>query len=105
MSPWLLAIFFDLGLYLVRRIWHDIPVYGGRARGEVRPRAPSLVERPDGRRRRTLSLAGIMGGATSGRVREGGLGLGGQDGTRSNESIDQGLLEDTARTSHGRKIR
>lgn len=35
-----------------------MPYYGGRARGQGRPRAPSLKERPDGHRRR-FSLAGV----------------------------------------------
>lgn len=42
MSPWLLAILYDFVLWITRSIWYEIPVYGGRAKGETRPRAPSL---------------------------------------------------------------
>lgn len=42
MSPWLLAILYDFLLWITRSIWFEMPVYGGRARGETRPRAPSL---------------------------------------------------------------
>lgn len=42
MSPWLLAILYDFLLWVARSIWHEMPVFGGRARGETRPRAPSL---------------------------------------------------------------
>jgi hypothetical protein len=66
-SPWLIAILFDLAFYIARRIWHEIPVYGGRARGERRPQAPNLTR---GRRRRTLSLAGIMTSASPTAARE-----------------------------------
>lgn len=65
-SPWLLAILIDLILYMFRQIWHWIPIWGGHARGQTRPRAPSLKEA----RRRTLSLIGIMGSSSPGRVRE-----------------------------------
>lgn len=42
MSPWILAILYDFLLWVTRSIWHEVPVYGGRAKGEIRPRAPSL---------------------------------------------------------------
>lgn len=42
MSPWLLAILYDFVLWVTRSLWYEIPVYGGRAKGETRPRAPSL---------------------------------------------------------------
>lgn len=44
MSPWILAIVYDFVLWVTRSIWFEIPVYGGRARGETRPRAPSLKD-------------------------------------------------------------
>ena len=43
-------------LYVVRAVAYEIPYYGGRARGQRRPRAPSLVERPNGKRR-TISFS------------------------------------------------
>jgi hypothetical protein len=69
MSPWLIAILIDLFLYLFRQIWYWVPVWGGRAQGKTRPRALSLQDA----RRRTLSLAGIVGSASPGRVREEGF--------------------------------
>ena len=50
-GPWLLALVYDLILYLWRVASHEFPYVGGRARGQERPRAPSLKERPDGHRR------------------------------------------------------
>ncbi|KAL6711154.1 hypothetical protein ACN47E_005685 [Coniothyrium glycines] len=55
-GPWAALLVYDLILYIVRAIAYEIPVIGGRARGKARPRAPSLTERPSGRRRR-FSLA------------------------------------------------
>jgi hypothetical protein len=46
-------------LYIWRAGTYEIPVIGGRARGRGRPVAPSLSERPDGRKR-TLSLTGTV---------------------------------------------
>lgn len=62
MSPWLIAFAFDIIYYFSRSIWYYIPVYGGRAQGGARPRAPSL---PDSTRRRTLSLTAMMSGSAS----------------------------------------
>ena len=50
-GPWALLIVYDLILYIIRSIGYEIPYIGGRARGRRRPRAPSLVERPNGRPR------------------------------------------------------
>ena len=69
MSPWLLAILIDLFLYTFRQVWYWIPILGGRAKGRTRPRAPSLKDA----HRRSLSLAGIMGSGSPGRVRAEGL--------------------------------
>lgn len=55
-GPWAALLIYDLILYIVRAFTYEIPVIGGRARGKARPRAPSLTERPSGRRRR-FSLA------------------------------------------------
>lgn len=55
---------YDLLLYLVRTAVYELPIYGGRARGQTRPRAPSLSERPDGKPRR-FSLAGGPATATA----------------------------------------
>ena len=56
-GPWLLFIVYDFLLYVFRAFLHEIPIFGGRAHGERRPRIPSLSERPDGRPR-TVSLVG-----------------------------------------------
>lgn len=55
-GPWAALLVYDLVLYIFRATTYEIPVVGGRARGRARPRAPSLTERPSGRRRR-FSLA------------------------------------------------
>jgi hypothetical protein len=55
LSPWIIAIAYDLILYACRTIWYEFPVYGGRARGNRRPRAPSIRERP-----RRMSFADLI---------------------------------------------
>ena len=64
-APWVIAIFYDLILYIARRIWHEVPVYGGRARGDQRPRATSLRERV-----RRMSLVEMIGSSSPARARE-----------------------------------
>ncbi|EXJ87799.1 hypothetical protein A1O1_04726 [Capronia coronata CBS 617.96] len=44
-APWIIAIVYDLIYYVGRRAWHEVPIWGGRARGQRRPRAPSLRDR------------------------------------------------------------
>ncbi|KAJ5643678.1 uncharacterized protein N7484_006185 [Penicillium longicatenatum] len=56
--PWLALILFDAGLWLYRMLLWELPWVGGRARGQQRPRAPSLNERPDGQRR-AFGLRGV----------------------------------------------
>ncbi|KAJ5989498.1 hypothetical protein N7481_004708 [Penicillium waksmanii] len=56
--PWCAMIIFDAGLYLYRMILWEFPWIGGRARGHQRPRAPSLTERAEGRRR-ALGFKGV----------------------------------------------
>ncbi|KAJ5287633.1 hypothetical protein N7478_003319 [Penicillium angulare] len=56
--PWFALIVFDAGLWLYRIIHWELPWIGGRARGQQRPRAPSLNERPDGQRR-AFGLRGV----------------------------------------------
>ncbi|KIW23365.1 uncharacterized protein PV07_11572 [Cladophialophora immunda] len=66
LAPWLLAILYDVLYYIGRRIWHEVPVWGGRARGEHRPRAPSLRDRARRMSFRDLVSGGIgMGGGTA----------------------------------------
>ena len=43
--------------YVGRVIAYEFPFFGGRANGERKPRAPTLTERPSGRRR-AFSLRG-----------------------------------------------
>ncbi|KAK0662240.1 hypothetical protein DIS24_g2062 [Lasiodiplodia hormozganensis] len=50
-GPWAVLILYDLALYFFRTVAYELPVFGGRAMGKRRPRAPSLTERPDGQRR------------------------------------------------------
>ena len=54
----MIALLYDLVLYLWRYATYELPVFGGRARGRTRPRAPSLTERPNGHRRQ-ISFAGV----------------------------------------------
>ncbi|KAJ5924732.1 hypothetical protein N7466_008919 [Penicillium verhagenii] len=49
--PWAALILFDACLWLYRILLWELPWIGGRARGQQRPRAPSLNERPGGQRR------------------------------------------------------
>ncbi|KAJ5760706.1 hypothetical protein N7520_007862 [Penicillium odoratum] len=56
--PWAALILFDAGLWLYRMLLWELPWIGGRARGQQRPRAPSLNERPDGQRR-AFGLRGV----------------------------------------------
>lgn len=57
-GPWAALLVYDILLYLFRAGAYEIPVVGGRARGKARPRAPSLTERPSGRRRK-FSIRGF----------------------------------------------
>ncbi|KAF2500388.1 hypothetical protein BU16DRAFT_556856 [Lophium mytilinum] len=50
-GPWAALLIYDVFLYIWRALAYEIPVVGGRARGKARPRAPSLVARPNGHRR------------------------------------------------------
>ncbi|KAF2665689.1 hypothetical protein BT63DRAFT_428638 [Microthyrium microscopicum] len=50
-GPWIVALVYDVLLYLWRSISYEIPVIGGRARGRQPPRPPTLTERPDGAER------------------------------------------------------
>lgn len=79
-GPWIVVLVYDLLLYLLRAVSYEIPVIGGRARGMVRPRAPSLTERPSGHRRKfslarrdgnrhMLSTGSVMGDAQDARYR------------------------------------
>ncbi|KAJ6021385.1 Protein of unknown function DUF3445 [Penicillium herquei] len=56
--PWFALIIFDAALWLYRIILWELPWIGGRARGQQRPRAPSLNERPAGQRR-VFGLRGL----------------------------------------------
>lgn len=51
-------ILLDAGLYIYRMALWEFPWIGGRARGHQRPRAPSLTERAEGRRR-ALGFKGV----------------------------------------------
>lgn len=52
-----MLVIFDIVYYFARIIAYELPFIGGRANGERRPRAPTLTERPSGRRR-AFSLRG-----------------------------------------------
>lgn len=57
-GPWAALVIYDFVLYIFRCVVHYFPVYGGRARGNPRPRAPSLTERPTGHRRKLSMVRG-----------------------------------------------
>lgn len=56
--PWAVLIIVDAAIYLFRLLLWELPWIGGRARGQQRPRAPSLNERPGGQRR-AFNLHGV----------------------------------------------
>ena len=58
MSPWIIAILYDFVLWICRTIWYELPIYGGRAQGRARPRAPSIREAG-----RKMSIAEMVTGA------------------------------------------
>lgn len=94
-GPWAILIVYDILLYLVRAIAYEIPYFGGRARGRRRPRAPSLAERPNGRRR-TFSISGAISGSEG--VTSGTSGSEGdeKEGLRKRWSEGDGLDNDRA---------
>ncbi|KXL42818.1 hypothetical protein M433DRAFT_35946, partial [Acidomyces richmondensis BFW] len=57
-GPWLVVLAYDILLYIWRSATYELPVIGGRARGQHRPRAPSLTEHASGHKRQ-ISLPGI----------------------------------------------
>ena len=62
-GPWAVLVVYDIALYIIRAIAYEVPFFGGRARGRGRPRAPSLKERPNGRKR-TFSISTGSGSAS-----------------------------------------
>ncbi len=56
-------------LYLFRAVAYEIPHYGGRAQGRRRPQAPTLTERPNGRKR-TFSITGPSPNRSAGDEKE-----------------------------------
>lgn len=50
-GPWALLLIYDFAYYVYRSCAYHIPIIGGKARGKRRPRAPSLTQRPSGRKR------------------------------------------------------
>lgn len=72
-------------LYIIRAVAYEIPYFGGRARGRRRPRAPSLVERPNGRRR-TFSIGGPSSGFVVGDENE-------KAGLRRRKGVDGGVSD------------
>ena len=64
-GPWLLALVYDMALYIVRAVAYEIPYYGGRAQGKGKPQAPTLKERPNGRKRAFSMTGSIANGSTN----------------------------------------
>jgi hypothetical protein len=93
--PWILAFLYDALLYLGRMVWHEIPVFGGRARGENRPRAPSLRQRAAAGRRR-MSIVELVTGSTAGGTGGGGAGA---SAPSTRQEWDKGHEKSLSRTS------
>ncbi|CAD6571980.1 MAG: hypothetical protein ASARMPRED_004935 [Alectoria sarmentosa] len=86
-GPWVLFLVYDVILYVIRALAYEIPYSGGRARGRQRPRAPSLVERPNGKRR-TFSISGPSSGFVVGDENDkGGLKRRYLDGSVRDEAV------------------
>jgi hypothetical protein len=69
--PWAVLIAFDASLWLYRMIIWEFPWIGGRARGQQRPRAPSINERLE-ESRRSLRLGSVeVDESERGRSRDG----------------------------------
>ncbi|KAF6239029.1 hypothetical protein HO173_002901 [Letharia columbiana] len=103
-GPWALFLIYDVLLYIIRAVAYEIPYFGGRARGRGRPRAPSLKERPNGRRR-TFSISGPSSGFVVGDENDkAGLKRRGLDGGVRDEaganSEDDEAVDITAEESH-----
>ncbi|RVX68168.1 hypothetical protein B0A52_08676 [Exophiala mesophila] len=60
--PWVIAVIYDILYYISRQIWHEVPIWGGRARGQTRPRAPTLRGRDRGMSFRDIVTGGGGGG-------------------------------------------
>lgn len=70
-APWIIFLLYDLLLYVFRAVTYEVPYIGGRARGRQRPRAPSLAERPNGRRRNfSITRVGVSSGVAGSGDRE-----------------------------------
>jgi len=50
-GPWALLLIYDFAYYVYRSCAYHVPFIGGKAQGKRRPRAPSLTQRPSGRKR------------------------------------------------------
>ena len=91
--PWVLALIYDMLLYLIRAISYEIPYYGGRAQGKLRPQAPKLTERPNGRKR-TFSISSPVGDGAVGSGKERRTGK--EDESSEDEAVDltfEGLFD------------
>lgn len=64
----MIAILYDILYYIARQVWHEVPVWGGRARGERRPRAPTLRDRT--RPRGLAEMIGAGAGAEKEKEKE-----------------------------------
>ncbi|KAK5196062.1 hypothetical protein LTS13_000091 [Exophiala xenobiotica] len=95
--PWILAFLYDALLYLGRMVWHEIPVFGGRARGENRPRAPSLRQRAGDRRRSIVEL--VTGSTAGGTAGAGGDGAAGVPAPSTRQERDKGHEKSLSRTN------
>ena len=89
--PWILALLYDMVLYLFRTAAYEIPYYGGRAQGERKPQPPTLTERPNGRPR-TFSITGIAGHAGEGNEDGKRRSFDSSDGEGTNDLTEEGEI-------------
>ncbi|KIV96995.1 hypothetical protein PV10_00805 [Exophiala mesophila] len=82
--PWVIAVIYDILYYISRQIWHEVPIWGGRARGQRRPRAPTLRGRDRGMSFRDIVTGGGGGNNT------------GDDIGQDDEGEDDGYDDDSA---------
>jgi len=97
-APWLIAIIFDFLLWIYRLVYHIIPVYGGRARGQTRPRAPSV--RDAHRKRVSLVGLGALGGDEQEQEQEHGHAGDGAE-LRRRRDRSRGEIDETEDESEG----
>lgn len=92
-GPWMFIILYDCLLYIYRVVSHEIPYFGGRARGHIRPGGSG-----DGRNRKETKG---VGNTVLARQNTGGGGVIGEDG---GIGLDGAVDGDTHGKLYGDKV-